>query len=268
MKSDIAGNINVKILECAYKCITPPCFWSLLITYEMTGISDEKNWDTYEGHNRSQGFIFATNQDGTWRSSKARSLELQMYIPYCKLTALQKSGSIDRNPIELLHVNEPAIAKPPGRPPGATNKNKRTPQQAFEDSTQREPSRFEYVQAERQRQVAITASQIAEEEEIARLDALYADRDAAAALQSDEAGREAHAGATSRVGRPLQQPVRRRGGRGGVATPRAGRATRGGATPRAGRTGRGGRGGKGRGPTIPAEAYMQGNEAMFNVLEL
>ena len=47
---------------------------------------------------------------------------------------------------ELLRVNEPAAIAPRGRPPGAKNKQKkRTREQAFEDSTQREPSRFEHV---------------------------------------------------------------------------------------------------------------------------
>ena len=38
---------------------------------------------------------------------------------------------------ELLRVNEPAIIRPSGRPPGAENKKKRTHVKAFEDSTQR-----------------------------------------------------------------------------------------------------------------------------------
>ena len=47
----------------------------------------------------------------------------------------------------LLHVNEPAVIQPRGRPVGAKNKKKkRTREEAFEDSTQREPSRFEHVQ--------------------------------------------------------------------------------------------------------------------------
>ena len=57
---------------------------------------------------------------------------------------------IDPTALDLLHVNDPAIVRPRGRPVGARNKSKkkRTRAEAFEDSTQREPSHFEYVVAE------------------------------------------------------------------------------------------------------------------------
>ena len=66
-----------------------------------------------------------------------------------------------------LRVTEPAVVKPKGRPPGALNKKrnkksptkrKRTRSQAFEESTQRQPSGFEYVEGIRD---IITASQAA-----------------------------------------------------------------------------------------------------------
>ena len=65
-------------------------------------------------------------------------------------------------------VNEPAVATLRGRPPGAKNKQKkRTREQAFEDSTQREQSRFEHVQRQQlqRQQEAITASKVEEQAE-------------------------------------------------------------------------------------------------------
>ena len=80
----------------------------------------------------------------------------------------ENTGNEEDTVEALLQVNEPAIAKPRGRPRGAKNKKKtkkRTRQQAFEDSTQREPSGFEYILArrqEQQQQLAAAASQIVE----------------------------------------------------------------------------------------------------------
>ena len=63
---------------------------------------------------------------------------------------------------DFFDTNEPAVIKPKGRLPGARNKKrnkkKRTRAEAFEESTQRLPSGFEYVEGMRD---AITASQTA-----------------------------------------------------------------------------------------------------------
>ena len=74
----------------------------------------------------------------------------------------EENSNTDSAAVELLRVNEPAIIASRGRPPGA--RNKRTRAQAFEDSTQREPSGFEHVQQQRQRELATTASQVEEQE--------------------------------------------------------------------------------------------------------
>ena len=59
---------------------------------------------------------------------------------------------------DILCIQEPAIVKPKGRPPEALNRAwigasqrpnaSQHQQQAFEDSTQREPSDFEYAQTQ------------------------------------------------------------------------------------------------------------------------
>ena len=161
---------------------------------------------------------------------------------------------IDPAALELLHVNDPAIAKPRGRPAGSRNKpkRKRTHEEAFEDSTQREPSQFEHAIAaavvERQRQrdslastasLAITASQVANAEEVAAADAFFrsltsVDR---AIARGGSISRAATQGGSQGRGRgpmrPLQLPPRRR-----------------------------------RRPAGLRPAYAQGNEAMFGAFEL
>ncbi len=163
---------------------------------------------------------------------------------------------VDENITELLRVNEPAVVKPAGRPPGAKNKKKRTRVQAFEDSTQREPSEFEHILQQRERErerrrhqeeddtrardAPITAAEVAEREEEAAADAFFGPRTTSGG-----------GAATSRGGRPMQQPARRRGGRGGG---------RGGPTATRGST-RGGRRG-----TTPA--WQQGAEGLFGSFQL
>ena len=79
---------------------------------------------------------------------------------------------------ELLRVNEPAAATLRGRPLGAKNKQKkRTREQAFEDSTQRDPSGFKYVQQEQQQRQEqrefITVSEVEKQVEDYLLDEFF-----------------------------------------------------------------------------------------------
>ena len=146
---------------------------------------------------------------------------------------------VDPAAIELLHVNNPAIIKPRGRPTGARNKpkKKRTRMEAFEDSTQREPSEFEHVL--RQRQLAITASQVTNEEDITAADAFFGPLSPAERSESRGAStsrvttRGGLRGGSRGALRPLQQPARRRGGH-----------------------------------RCPTPTYMQDNEAMFSTFQL
>ena len=157
---------------------------------------------------------------------------------------------IDPTDLELLHVNDPARVKPRGRPSGARNKSKkkRTHQEAFEDSTQREPSQFEYAIAQRQRQrdslastasLAITASQVANAEDTAAADAFFrslASVDRAIARGGSTPRSTTQGGLQGSGGgplRPLQLPPRRR-----------------------------------RVPKGPRPAYATGNEARFSAFQL
>ena len=149
---------------------------------------------------------------------------------------------------ELLRVNEPAAITPRGRPPGAKNKlKKRTREQAFEDSTQRDPSGFEYVQQQQQRQrEIITAGEVEEQVENHLLDEFFGGQGSSPTTRSILRGGSGRTTRTStpRGGfRPMQQPSRRRG-RGGRGATSLGE--RGGATP----------------------AWQQGREAMFGVFDL
>ena len=119
---------------------------------------------------------------------------------------------------ELLLINEPAIAKPLGRPPGAKNK-KRTRYEAFEDSTQREPSGFERTQASGRKR-------------------------AQGASQGGARGGEARGGAR---GGASGRGARGRGARGGAS----GRGARGG-----GARGGGARGGEARGGEARGEEAL------------
>ena len=68
------------------------------------------------------------------------------------------------------------MATPRGRPPGAKNEQKHTHEQAFEDSSQREPSGFEHVQRQRQRQrqrEIITAIEVEEQAKDYLLDEFF-----------------------------------------------------------------------------------------------
>lgn len=124
---------------------------------------------------------------------------------------------------ELLRVREPTVIKPKGRPFGARNKvrntkgNKRTQEQAFEESTSREPSGFEHVVALQQYRLALTASQVEEQDLDRELDAYYGPGDV---------------GGTTPVSTPTSTPM---GGARAGSTPRGGAGTRGGyatSTPR------------------------------------
>ena len=154
---------------------------------------------------------------------------------------------IDPAALELLHVNDPAVVKARGRPPGARNKSKkkRTREEAFEDSTQREPSQFEREIALRQQRrdslagLALTASQVANEEDIAAADAFFGPTTPAgrATSRGGSTPSVATSGGLQGMGggrmRPLQLPPRRR-----------------------------------RVPKGSIPAYAQGNEAMFGTFQL
>ena len=100
---------------------------------------------------------------------------------------------------QILEINEPAVIKPKGRPPGDRGKRRTAAQRAFDNSTRRGASGFEYSQ--RPEALATTASQVAEQEERAQADAFF--------------------GAPSLPG-PLAQSPRRRGGRSRAVTARGG----------------------------------------------
>lgn len=58
----------------------------------------------------------------------------------------------DQEPIDpLLFIRDPLRIKPKGRPPGALSKKRTAREAEFEDSTRREPSRFEFSEASRAR---------------------------------------------------------------------------------------------------------------------
>lgn len=56
-------------------------------------------------------------------------------------------GDFDDNLDPLLQVRNPVVTKPKGRPPGALNKKRTAHEAEFENSTRRQPSRFEYEEA-------------------------------------------------------------------------------------------------------------------------
>lgn len=71
-------------------------------------------------------------------------------------TPISVSDEIDENDPHAnvephLLVLNPDKIKPKGRPPGASNKKRTKRQAQFEDSTQRDPSRFEYQEEHIQR---------------------------------------------------------------------------------------------------------------------
>ena len=72
-------------------------------------------------------------------------LKLEDIHSHWRIKRANESEHVDENLDDLLRINEPAIVRPSGRPPGSRNKRRR--QIDHEDSTRRDPSGFKYARA-------------------------------------------------------------------------------------------------------------------------